>query len=90
MSLKIFHTADIHLGMKFAGYPEVQSELTEARFVTLENLAKKANEESCDLFVVAGDLFDRTGVAKRGHCARGSDIKSVRGKTGPGPFPGNP
>ncbi|MDP8214827.1 MAG: metallophosphoesterase [Candidatus Euphemobacter frigidus] len=65
MSLKIFHTADIHLGMKFAGYPEVQSELTEARFVTLENLAKKANEESCDLFVVAGDLFDRTGVAKR-------------------------
>ena len=65
MSLKIFHTADIHLGMKFAGYPEVQSELSEARFIALDNLVKKANEKKCDLFVVAGDLFDRITVAKR-------------------------
>ena len=51
--------------MKFAGYPEAQSELSEARFVTLANLVKIANERGCDLFVVAGDLFDRVTVAKR-------------------------
>lgn len=65
MSLKIFHTSDLHLGMKFSGYPEVQSMLTEARFETLQNLVNKANEEQCNLFVVAGDLFDRVYVAKK-------------------------
>ncbi len=64
MSLKIFHTADVHLGMKFAGYPEVQTELSEARFTTLENLVERASSEQCDLFVVAGDLFDRISIAK--------------------------
>ena len=65
MSLKIFHTSDLHLGMKFAGYPEVQAELSEARFKTLENLVSLANREKCDLFIIAGDLFDRVSVAKR-------------------------
>lgn len=65
MSLKIFHTSDLHLGMKFAGYPEVQAELSEARFKTLEKLIEYANKEKCDLFVVAGDLFDRVSVPKR-------------------------
>lgn len=66
MPLKIFLTADIHLGMKFAGYPEdVQDKLIEARFKTLENLVNRANKERCDLFVVAGDLFNRVSVAKR-------------------------
>ncbi|MDO8724603.1 MAG: DNA repair exonuclease [Candidatus Methanoperedens sp.] len=64
MSLKIFLTSDLHLGMKFAGYPKVQSELTEARFATLENLVQRANHENCNLFVVAGDLFDRVSIAK--------------------------
>jgi DNA repair protein SbcD/Mre11 len=63
--MKILHTADLHLGMKFAGYPEVQQELCEARFATLEKLVETANGENCDLFAVAGDLFDRLGVAKR-------------------------
>lgn len=62
MSLKIFHTSDLHLGMKFSGYPEVQTALTEARFTTLKDLVDKANEQKCDLFVVAGDLFDRVYV----------------------------
>lgn len=65
MPLKIFLTSDVHLGMKFAGYPEVQSQLSEARFTTLENLTKRANDEKCHLFAVAGDLFDRISVAKR-------------------------
>ena len=60
MGIKIFHTADLHLGMRFAGYPEIQNELIDARYKTLENMVKTANRESCALFVIAGDLFDRT------------------------------
>lgn len=63
MSLKVFLTADVHLGMKFASYPEVQTELSNARFKTLENCINWANKEECDLFVVAGDLFDRVSVS---------------------------
>ena len=65
MSLRILHTSDLHLGMKFAGYPDVQSELSEARFDTLRRLVALANEKECELFVVAGDLFDRVTVAKK-------------------------
>ena len=64
MDLRIFLTADVHLGMKFAGYPEVQGELSEARFSTFASLVERANAEGCALFVVAGDLFDRTSVSK--------------------------
>ena len=60
MEIKVFHTADLHLGMRFAGYPEIQNELINARYETLENMVEIANQESCALFVIAGDLFDRT------------------------------
>ncbi len=60
MGIKIFHTADLHLGMRFAGYPDVQDKLINARYETLENMIELANQESCTLFVMAGDLFDRT------------------------------
>ena len=64
MALKILHTADLHLGLKFAGYPDVQTELTEARFEVLESLVDLANSELCDLLILAGDVFDRVTVAK--------------------------
>ena len=60
MGIKIFHTADLHLGMRFAGYPDVQDELINARYETLEKLVSLANRENCTLFILAGDLFDRT------------------------------
>ena len=73
MSLKILHTSDIHLGMKFAGYPDVQSKLSQARFESLNKLVDKANEKKCDLFVISGDTFDRVGVVKK-DIKRASDI----------------
>ncbi|NLP37422.1 MAG: DNA repair exonuclease [Firmicutes bacterium] len=62
MTIKVFHTGDLHLGMQFAnrGYSaEIRQELIEARFRVLEHMVSKANEEKCHLFVVAGDLFER-------------------------------
>ena len=66
MSLKIFHTADIHIGMVFAGYPdEVREKLVEARFDSLKKMVNIANEENCNLFVIAGDLFHKKNIAKK-------------------------
>ena len=64
--LKIFHTGDIHIGMKFSGYPDnIREQLIEARFETLEKMIKLANEEHCNIFAVAGDLFEKISIPKR-------------------------
>ena len=65
MALKILHTADLHLGLKFAGYPDVQTELSAARFDALERLVDHGNSNNCDLFVLAGDIFDRVSIAQK-------------------------
>jgi len=52
-NLRIFLTSDIHLGLKFSGYPEIQKELADARFETLERCVLRANEEKCHIFAVA-------------------------------------
>lgn len=66
MSIKIFHTGDIHLGMKFNGYgEEIRGILAESRFSSLENMIRKSNELDADIFVIAGDLFNTTQVSKR-------------------------
>ena len=65
MIIKIFHTSDLHLGMRFAGYPEIQNELINARYETLANMVAIANKEECDLFVISGDLFDRITVKSK-------------------------
>jgi len=80
MSVKILHTSDLHIGMRFAGYPEIQKELAEARFTTLQNLITLANTEKCDLFVVAGDLFDRPSVAKRDILKTSHILQEFEGK----------
>lgn len=65
MGLKVLATSDLHIGMRFTGYPEVQKQLCEARFKALESLIKTANGEGCQLLVVAGDLFDRVSMARK-------------------------
>ena len=66
MTVNIFHTGDVHLGMKFNNYGEdVKVKLVEARFDSLEYMVEKSNDLNADLFVVAGDLFNRIQVAKR-------------------------
>ena len=76
---RIFHTADLHIGLKFtrASYsPDLREKLVDARLNTLTRLVEKANDEHCDLFVVAGDMFDHLKVGqaviqKSGEALRG-------------------
>jgi len=67
VAIKIFHTADIHIGMRFNSYPDAVKELLkDARVESIERMVKIANREGCDLFVIAGDLFDKTtGIDKK-------------------------
>ncbi|NLC10992.1 MAG: DNA repair exonuclease, partial [Firmicutes bacterium] len=61
--LKLLHTSDLHIGMKYNGYPEyIKDELVGARFNALKTLVARANEEQCRLLVIAGDLFEKTTV----------------------------
>ncbi len=65
MALRILATADLHLGMRFGGYPQLQESLAEARFAALEKLVAQANERDCALLIVAGDLFHGLSLPKR-------------------------
>ncbi|MFN2339704.1 MAG: exonuclease SbcCD subunit D [Halanaerobium sp.] len=62
MSLKIMHTGDVHLGMKFNQYPQISTELEAARSQALENVVREGNKKNANLLAVAGDLFDRARI----------------------------
>jgi DNA repair exonuclease SbcCD nuclease subunit len=82
MTLKILHTADLHLGMKFTrGYvPEVQERLIEARFETFGSLVEIANKHDTDLFVIAGDLFHNTRVSRKDILRTADILKRFEGR----------
>lgn len=62
---RIFLTGDNHIGLKYASHEKAQ-ELAEARIDAFSNMVKCANDEKCDLFVIAGDLFENTyGIARK-------------------------
>lgn len=65
--VRIFHAADVHVGLKFTrGYPEsLQKSLVDERVAVVARMADLANQERCQLFVVAGDLFDHLRVSKK-------------------------
>ncbi|MEO2035594.1 MAG: DNA repair exonuclease [Planctomycetaceae bacterium] len=65
--VRIFHTADVHVGLKFTrGYPEsLQKSLVNERVGVVAKMADLANQERCQLFVIAGDLFDHLHVSKK-------------------------
>lgn len=65
--IRLFHTADLHLGLKFTrgGYsPALQKQLVDQRLETLRSMVDLANARECGVFVIAGDLFDTPRVAK--------------------------
>lgn len=65
MNLRILHTADNHIGISFAQYPDLaRDRLLEERFSALERLVATANQREAHFIVVAGDLFDKQTVTK--------------------------
>ena len=72
--------SDLHLGMKFAGFPDVQERLVEARFACLERVVAAANDSRCDLLVIAGDLFERVGVARRDIQRAAATLRGFQGR----------
>jgi exonuclease SbcD len=59
MALRVFLTSDLHLGMKFAGYPDAaRAALVEARFTCLDRVVAAASAAGSELLVIAGDLFE--------------------------------
>lgn len=65
--IRLFHTADLHLGLKFTrgGYaPALRERLVARRLESLRGMITLAHERGCHVFVIAGDLFDTPLVAK--------------------------
>lgn len=63
--LRIFLTGDNHIGLKYVNHPR-REQLSAFRISAFESMVCCANRENCDLFVIAGDLFEHTkGIAKR-------------------------
>ncbi len=78
--MRILLCSDLHLGMKFAGYPDVQERLVEVRFTCLERIVAAANEARCDLLVIAGDLFERVTVARRDVQRAAAALRGFQGR----------
>jgi predicted phosphodiesterase len=73
-AVKILHTADNHIGLKFSNYKgsPAQEALIQERFDALQNIVDQSNSLQAHFLVVAGDLFDDLKVTQK-------DIKTVVG-----------
>ncbi|MCB1129692.1 MAG: metallophosphoesterase [Verrucomicrobiae bacterium] len=60
MPLRILHTADWQIGKPFASVPDPakRARLQQERIEAIRRIADIVRERSCDLVLVAGDLFD--------------------------------
>lgn len=64
--LNIFLTGDNHIGLMFDRYDEIKDKLKQSRLDSLKKMVSYANENNCEFFVVAGDLFHRfSGIPKK-------------------------
>ncbi len=81
MALRVFLTSDLHLGMKFAGYPDApRAALAEARFTCLDRIVAAANDAHSDLLVIAGDLFETVNVARRDVTRAAQSLSGFHGR----------
>lgn len=63
---RILHTADWQIGRQYARFaPEDAAALAQARLSTVARIAQMARDESADMVVVAGDVFDAQTVSER-------------------------
>jgi DNA repair exonuclease SbcCD nuclease subunit len=63
--LKILHAADLHLDSAFSGRSkDATARLREALRAVPEQIADICRRESCDILLLAGDVFDATPTAE--------------------------
>src|SRR5690625_3515810 len=60
--LKICDLSDRHLDHTFRNHPDASDDLMYARCETPGRLTLLANKREADILVIAGDLFDKTGM----------------------------
>ncbi len=63
--MKLLHIADIHLGIKALGFGDRADDLRCRIQTAFENSLQIAAERTCDVVLVAGDLFDSNRVGQR-------------------------
>ena len=65
MSIKIIHTADIHIGSALKGLPKDKSALRKAEIVDgFRRLCLYAKKENIAAVLIVGDLFDENGAPR--------------------------
>ncbi|MHB8896655.1 MAG: metallophosphoesterase family protein [Candidatus Geothermincolia bacterium] len=64
MSLRILHTADVHLGAKFLGLGRKGEHQREQLLQAFDETVNLAIRERVDLLLIAGDLFDSPNVSR--------------------------
>ena len=65
MSVKIVHTADVHLGARHTDLGERAAAQRERQFAAFRATVDLAIAQEADLFLVAGDLFDSNAQPRR-------------------------
>ena len=73
MMVRIFLTGDNHIGRRYDRHEQGQK-LADVRVDALQGMVAGANGEDCDLFVIAGDLFDRTKDVSRKTVAKAVEL----------------
>lgn len=63
--LRILHTADVHLGARYADLGELASAQRERQFAAFKATIDLALEARVDVVVIAGDLFDSNTQPRR-------------------------
>jgi DNA repair exonuclease SbcCD nuclease subunit len=71
-NVRIIHTADNHIGLKFNNYSgsQAQGALVQERLDALKNVVDAGNSKNAHFLVVAGDLFDSLKISAK-------EVKSV-------------
>ncbi len=62
-TVKILHTADLHLGAELSYLGKNAAERRSEMLLCFERLLELGKKENIDLFLIAGDLFDNNAVS---------------------------
>ncbi len=64
-SIRVLHTADLHLGSAFSSYPEQAASLQADQLTLLANLTTICKDHAIRILLIAGDLFDQPQPSRR-------------------------